>query len=105
LLRFADGLDNAWFALSPTAALTCSPTWTYTGFVPVRRSAAAPELIERWSLTSLRERLIETGARLVHHARYAVFQFAKAALPRKVFASVLGLINGLRGPPSEAACA
>jgi hypothetical protein len=69
------------------------------------RTALAPELIERWSLTSLRERLIETGARLVHHARYAVFQFAKAALPRKVFASVLGLINGLRGPPSEAACA
>jgi hypothetical protein len=29
--------------------------------------------IETWSLTSLRERLIKTGARLVRHARYAVF--------------------------------
>jgi hypothetical protein len=65
----------------------------------------APELIERWSLTSLCERLIKTSARLVRHARYAVFQFAEAALPRKVFAGVLGLINGLRGPPAEAASA
>ena len=58
-----------------------------------------------WSLTSLRERLIKTGDRLVRHARYAVFQFAEAALPRDVFAGVLGLINGLRGPPVEAAFA
>jgi hypothetical protein len=69
------------------------------------RTALAPELIERWSLTSLCERLIKTSARLVRHARYAVFQFAEAALPRKVFAGVLGLINGLRGPPAEAASA
>jgi hypothetical protein len=69
------------------------------------RTLATPELIERWSLTSLRERLIKTGARLVRHARYAVFQFAEAALPREVFAGVLDLINGLRGPPAEAASA
>ncbi len=67
------------------------------------RTLATPEAIETWSLTSLRERLIKTGARLVRHARYAVFQFAEAALPREVFAGVLGLINGLRGPPIEAA--
>ena len=63
------------------------------------RTLATPEAIETWSLTSLRERLIKTGARLVRHARYAVFQFAEAALPRSVFAGILGLINGLRGPP------
>ncbi len=51
-------------------------------------------------LTSLRERLIKTGARLVKHARYAVFQIAEAALPRAVFAGLFRLINGLRGPPS-----
>jgi hypothetical protein len=69
------------------------------------RTALEPELIERWSQTSLRERLIKTEAHLVRHARYAVFQFAEAALPRAVFAGVLDLINGLRGPPAEAACA
>ena len=63
------------------------------------RTLATPEGIETWSLTSLRERLIKTGARLVRHARYAIFQMAEAALPRSVFAGVLGLINGLRDPP------
>ena len=60
-------------------------------------------MIETWSLTSLRERLIKTGARLVRHGRYAIFQIAAAALPRKVFAGVLSLINGLRGPPDAVA--
>jgi hypothetical protein len=69
------------------------------------RTLATLETVETWSLTSLRERLIKTGARMVRHARYAVFQFAEAALPREVFAGVLGLINGLRGPTAEAACA
>jgi hypothetical protein len=66
------------------------------------RTLAMPEAIERWSLTSLRERLIKTGARLVRHGRYAVFQMAEAALPRAVFAGIVGLINGLRGPPAGA---
>jgi len=66
------------------------------------RTLATPESIETWSLTSLRERLVKTGARLVCHARYAVFQLAEAALPRAVFAGILTLINGLRGPPAEA---
>ena len=65
------------------------------------RTLATPEGIETWSLTSLRERLIKTGARLVRHARYATFQFAEAALPRALFAGILGLINGLRGPPAR----
>ena len=69
------------------------------------RTLATPEAIETWSLTSLRERLIKTGSRLVRHARYAVFQLAEAALPRAVFAGILGLINGLRGPPAGAVSA
>ena len=71
----------------------------------VLRTVATPEVIETWSLTSLRDRLVKTGARLVRHARYAIFQLAEAALPRAVFAGVLDRINGLRGPPAEAACA
>ena len=63
------------------------------------RTLVTPEAIERWPLTSLRERLIKTGARLVRHGRYAVFQMAEAALPRQVFAGILGMINGLRVPP------
>jgi hypothetical protein len=67
------------------------------------RTLATPKGIETWSLTSLRERLIKTGARLVRHGRYSIFQMAAAALPKAVFAGILGLINTLRGPPVAAA--
>jgi len=49
--------------------------------------------------------VVETGNRLVRHARCAVFQVAAAALHQAVFAGVLDWINGLRDPPAEAACA
>jgi len=61
---------------------------------------ARPTEIETWSLTSLRERLIKAGARLVRHARYVVFQMAEVALPRQVFAGILDFINCLRAPPT-----
>ena len=57
------------------------------------RTLATPEEIERWSLTSLRERLIKTGVRLVRHGRYAIFQMAEAAVPRRVFAAILSMIT------------
>lgn len=68
------------------------------------RTIAALGEIETWSLMSLRERLVKMGARLVRHARYAIFQLAEAALPRAVFAGVLDRINALRGPPVELTC-
>ena len=69
------------------------------------RTLAVPEAIEKWTLTSLRGRVIKTGACLVRHARYAVFQLAEAALPRELLAGVLSMINGLRAPPSVEAAA
>jgi len=69
------------------------------------RTLALPKAIETWSLTSLRERLIKTGTRLVRHGRYALFQMAEAALPRSVFHAIIGRINALRGPPPVAASA
>ena len=64
------------------------------------RTLATPDEIGTWSLTSLRERLIKTGAQLMRHARYAIFQMAEAALPRRAFAGILARINGLRDPPA-----
>jgi hypothetical protein len=52
------------------------------------------------SVTSVRERLIKTDARPVHHAGYAIFEMTEAALPRQAFARVLALINGLRWAPA-----
>ncbi len=57
----------------------------------------------RWTLTTLREKLIKIGARIVHHGRYVVFQLAEVAVPRALFAQILRRIDRLRGPPLPAA--
>ena len=45
------------------------------------RTLATPEPIKDWSLTSLREKLIKVGARLVSHDRYVAFQMAERSMP------------------------
>ncbi len=69
------------------------------------RTLATPEETGRWSLTSLSKRLIKTGSRLVRHGRYVIFQMAEVAIPRRVFAAILTLINALRGQPRSGALA
>jgi hypothetical protein len=51
------------------------------------------------SLTSLREKLIKIGAKVVSHGRYIAFQMAEVAIPRNLFADILELIAALRAPP------
>ena len=67
------------------------------------RSLALPQEVAQWSLTTLREKLVKTGARIVRHGRYLVFQFAEVAVPRTLFAMILRRIDRLRGPPMVAA--
>ena len=55
-----------------------------------------------WSLTSLREKLIKVGARLVSHGRYVAFQMAEVAISRDLFAEILRLIAELRPQPPPA---
>jgi hypothetical protein len=45
------------------------------------RTLALPERVEHWSLTTLREKLVKIGARIVRHGRYVVFQLAEVAVP------------------------
>jgi hypothetical protein len=66
------------------------------------RTLALPEGVERWTLTTLRERLIKIGAKVVSHGRYVTFQMAEVAVPRRVFAEVLWLIDRLRAPSAPA---
>ncbi len=61
-----------------------------------------PKEIEQWSLTTLREKLIKIGARMVRHGRYVTFQMTEVAIPRDRFAEILGLIDWLR--PTIVAC-
>jgi hypothetical protein len=41
------------------------------------RTLPTPEPIKDWSLTSLKEKLIKIGAKVVSHGRYVVFQMAE----------------------------
>ncbi len=60
------------------------------------RTLALPRKIEHWTLTTLREKLIKIGAKVVHHARFVTFQMAEVAIPRDLFASILDKIAQLR---------
>jgi hypothetical protein len=66
------------------------------------RSLALPNEVARWSLTTLREKLVKIGARIVRHGRYLVFQLAEVAVSRALFAVILRRIDRLRGPPVAA---
>ena len=66
------------------------------------RALAIPKTAEPWSLTSLREKLIKIGAKVVSHGRYVTFQMAEVAVPRQMFADILSLIAQLRAPPAPA---
>jgi hypothetical protein len=63
------------------------------------RSLALPDAVAQWSLTTLREKLVKIGAKIVRHGRYLVFQLAEVAVPRALFAAILRRIDRLRGPP------
>jgi DDE family transposase len=66
------------------------------------RTLALPKAAEPWSLTSLREKLIKIGAKVVSHGRYVTFQLAEVAVSRQMFADILSLIARLRAPPAPA---
>jgi hypothetical protein len=65
----------------------------------------APEPIKDWSLTTLttlKEKFIKIGAKVVSHGRYVAFQMAEVAISRHLFADILQLIAELRPPPDPA---
>ena len=63
------------------------------------RTLALPDEVEHWSLTTLREKLIKIGAKVVRHGRYITFQMAEVTIPRTLFANILRRIDGLRPAP------
>ena len=57
------------------------------------RRLALPASVRHWTLTTLLVKLIKTGAKVVRHARYVIFQLAEVAVPRKIFAAILARIR------------
>ena len=66
------------------------------------RTLALPKEVEHWSLTTIREKLVKIGAKVVSHGRYVTFQLAEVAVPRSLFQKILGLIDDLRRRPAPA---
>ena len=62
------------------------------------RRLVLPQRIGNWSLTSLQQRLVKTGRRLVKHARYDWLLLAERHLSRRLFASMLRMIAVLPLP-------
>ena len=60
---------------------------------------ALPRPMRHWSLATLREKLIKTGAKVVRHATYLMLQLAEVAVPRELFASILYPIQWFGVPP------
>ena len=53
------------------------------------RTLALPDAVEQWSLTTLREKLVKIGAKVVSHGRYVTFQLAEVAVSRELFRKIL----------------
>ena len=66
------------------------------------RTLALPKEVEHWSMTTLRDKLVKIGAKVVRHGRYVTFQLAEVAVPRDLFRKILSLIDDLRRRPAPA---
>ena len=60
------------------------------------RRLALPRSAQHWTLTTLRDRLVKIGAKVVRHARRVMFQMAEVAVPRSLFRAILDRIHRLR---------
>jgi hypothetical protein len=67
------------------------------------RTLALPDEMARWSLTTIREKVVKIGAKVIAHARYAIFQMAEVAVPRDLFRDLLARIGALQ-PKAMARC-
>ncbi len=63
------------------------------------RRLALPNRVKHWSLTTLREKLVKIGAKVVSGSRYVVFQMAEVAIPRGLFRAILERIRRLTPQP------
>jgi len=63
------------------------------------RTLALPAEVAQWSLTTLRERLVKIGAKIVRHGRSITFQMAEVMVPRGLFQQIVTAIAALRPLP------
>ena len=57
-----------------------------------------PLRVGNWSLTSLQQRLVKTGGRLIKHARYYWLLLAEGHLTRRLFGAMVQRTEALPVP-------
>jgi hypothetical protein len=62
------------------------------------RRLVLPRRIEKWSLTSLQQRLVKTGGRMIKHARYFWLLLAESHLTKRLFGAMVRRIAALPLP-------
>jgi len=62
------------------------------------RQAVLPRAMRHWTVTTLLEKLIKTGAEVVRHSWHVVFQMVEVAVPRELFRAILEGIGRVRLP-------
>jgi Transposase DDE domain group 1 len=62
------------------------------------RRLVLPKRIDHWSLTSVQQRLVKTGGRVVKHARYYGLLLAEGHLTRRLFGAMAQRITALPAP-------
>ncbi len=60
------------------------------------RQAVMPRAVRHWTLTTLREKVIKIGAKIVRHSQQIIFQLAEVAVARELFRPILEGIGRLR---------
>jgi len=66
------------------------------------RTLALPDEVKQWSMTTMRERLVKIGAKIVRHGRSIIFQMAEVMVSRGLFEQILATIAALRPlPPAQ----
>ena len=63
------------------------------------RTLTLPDAVSHWSMTTLRDRLVKIGAKIVRHGRSITFQMAEVMVPRTLFQQILDAIAMLRPAP------
>jgi hypothetical protein len=85
------------FAANAVRLQLHAPAYNLANFL---RTLALPAEVKQWSLTTLRDRLVKIGAKVVRHGRSVTFQLAEVMVSRGLFQHILRTITALSPLPS-----
>ena len=87
-----------WKSTRPTKCGCNCSCWPTIWAISSGRRCCLGQCVTGLSLTTLREKLIKIGAKVVRHSRRIIFQMAEVAVPRELFRAILLGIDRLRQP-------